>query len=259
MSTEITQKQTPEERELARKRSQLAALEARLAERELELATFKAELNVFESRYVRIVGIRYAELDDVEAQIAEAQARLNPDEKEAQKRSAQARARAEESAQASQFAEEASSKKRFRPSEKLKRLYREVAKAIHPDLATDEKERVRREKLMAEANRAYEEGDEARLEEILREWESSPEAVKGEGTGVELVRIVRKIAQVEQRMHDIEKEIVQLKQSELYQLKRKVEEAEEAGRDLLAEMAAKLDEQIADARRRLANTTQMSS
>ena len=49
----------------------------------------------------------------------------------------------------------------------LKKLYREIAKRIHPDLATDEKDRARRHKLMAEANRAYEDGDEARIVQLL--------------------------------------------------------------------------------------------
>ena len=134
----------------------------------------------------------------------------------------------------------------------LKKLYREIAKAIHPDLATDEEERIRRQQLMAEADRAYEEGDEKRLRAILREWESSPESVKGEGPGAELVRVIRKIAQVEERLSTIEIEITQLKESDLYKLKIKVEEAEKERHDLLSEMAGQIDKQVADARNRLA-------
>jgi len=37
----------------------------------------------------------------------------------------------------------------FEPSQNLKQLYREVAKRIHPDLATDE-EAISRQRLMAE-------------------------------------------------------------------------------------------------------------
>jgi len=90
------------------------------------------------------------------------------------------------------------------------------------------------------------------LEAILREWESSPESVKGEGTGTDLVRAIRKIAQVEERLRAIEVEINQLKKSDLYKLKAKAEEAEKEGRDLLADMAKQLDEQNADALKRLA-------
>jgi hypothetical protein len=78
MGTGITRKQTPEEKELNKKVSELAALESELAQRELDLATLQAELRAFENRYLRIVGVRYTELDEIEAQIAETQARLNP-------------------------------------------------------------------------------------------------------------------------------------------------------------------------------------
>jgi hypothetical protein len=100
MSTYLTRKQTPEERELEGKRARLAALEAELVQRELELATLRAELATFELRYLRTVGVLYAELDEIEAQIAEAQACLNPTDPSAQEHAEQARAQAQESAQA---------------------------------------------------------------------------------------------------------------------------------------------------------------
>jgi len=146
--------------------------------------------------------------------IVEAEARLRPKNNKIQEQAAQAR----ESAQATGMAQEPREEK-FEPSENLKKLYRDVAKRIHPDLAIDEKERARRQQLMADANCAYEEGDEAKLWAILAEWESSPEAFEGEGTAEELIRVIRKIAQVEKRLRVIETEIAQLEKSELYQLK----------------------------------------
>jgi DnaJ-domain-containing protein 1 len=126
-----------------------------------------------------------------------------------------------------------------------------VAKCIHPDLATDENDRTRRQHLMAEANQVYEDGDEARLREILREWESSPEVVKGDGIGAELVRTIRKIAQIRERLLRIEAEIEELKRSELHQLKMEMDKGVVEGRDLLEEMKSRLDEQIVAARSRL--------
>jgi len=253
MSIDLIRTQTPEDKELARKLAELTILEGELAQRELDVATLQAELHAFERRYLRIVGIRYAELNEIDAQIAEALAEVSPKSSEEQERASQARAQANESAQASKIAQEVGRRDKFTPSDALKKLYREVAKCIHPDLATDENDRVRRQHFMAEANQAYEAGNEARLREILREWGNSPEAVKGDGVGTELIRVIRKIAQIERRLQAIESIIAQLLSSDLFRLKVEVERAEAEGRDLLAEMASRLDQQIADARRHLAS------
>ena len=170
MIAEIKQRKTPEEEELNKKLAELGELESDLAEQELELATIHGELRAFEIRYLRIIGTRYAELDEIGAQIAELQARLKPKDKDSQERASQARVKAQESAQAFDVEQEPLKQERFTPSESLKKLYREVAKSVHPDLANDEEERVRRQRFMAEANKAYEEGDEVRLESILRKW-----------------------------------------------------------------------------------------
>ncbi len=61
----------PEDRELEAKRSELAALEANLAERELQLTSLRVELSSFERKYLAEVGARYAELDELKAQLAE--------------------------------------------------------------------------------------------------------------------------------------------------------------------------------------------
>jgi hypothetical protein len=251
MITDIKHRKTPEQEEFDKKITELNGLESELTQCELDLATLHGELRAFEIRYLRIIGIRYAELDKIEAQLAETQARLKPKDKNSQKYAEQARTKAQESAQTAEGVQEPIRQDRFTPSESLKKLYREVAKSVHPDLANDEKERNRRQRLMAEANRAYEEGDEPRLEAILREWETNPDFVKGEGVGADLVRVIRKIAQVQERLHVIDTEIVQLKQSDLYQLKIKVEEIESKGRDLLKEMASQLKEQIAFAKQSL--------
>jgi DnaJ-class molecular chaperone len=130
----------------------------------------------------------------------------------------------------------------------LKSLYREVAKRIHPDLSSDPEDRMKRQQLMAEANEAYQMGDFARLKRILEEYESSPEAVPGEGVGAELVRVIRKITQVRRRLSEIEQEIQKLTASDLAKLKVKTEESARRGRDLLMEMAEQVDRQIAAAR-----------
>jgi hypothetical protein len=139
-----------------------------------------------------------------------------------------------------------------KPNEDLKKLFREVAKRIHPDLATNDLDRARRETLMAEANLAYENGDEAKLRGILTDWDASPDTVEGEGVGVELVRLIRKIAQVHRRLAEIDTEIAQLSVTDLYHLRTKASEAENQGRDLLSEMASQVEKEIDAAKERLA-------
>jgi hypothetical protein len=261
MSTEVVRQVLPEEWELKRKEIELANYETTLAQRELELVTFNAELHLFRARYLKILGGLYSRLDDLEAKIAEKQARLNPKNREIRKKATEARAQAEESAKEAQSARQNSrnstteTQYNFKPTENLKKLYREVAKRIHPDLASDEKQRVRHQQLMAEANRAYEDGDEVRLRAILHQWESSPESVPGDEFGARLVRVIRKIAQVKARLRAIDIEFVKLKESSLYQLKTKVEESENKGRDLLAEMAVFMSQKIIEAERRLQNVS----
>ena len=71
MKAQIVRRLSPEEEELARKREELALLQAELAERELFLTNLRAELSAFEGQYLRQVGTLYAELDEWNARIAE--------------------------------------------------------------------------------------------------------------------------------------------------------------------------------------------
>ena len=147
----------PEDRELETKRGELAALEANLAERELQLASLRAELSSFERKYLAEVGSRYAELDELKAQLAERLAAEHPGDLRLQESARQARARADET-RTTAATDGEREHKIFSPTPELKRLYREVAKRIHPDLTSDDADRVKRQELMAEANRAYELG-----------------------------------------------------------------------------------------------------
>lgn len=104
---------------------------------------------------------------------------------------------------------------------------------------------------MAEVNRAYQDGDEEQLQRIFQEWESSPESVIGEGIGNELIRIIRKITQIKERLRIIEKQIDALGRSDLNQLRIKANAAQNEGRDLLREMAKRLDKEIWDVKKEL--------
>jgi len=124
-------------------------------------------------------------------------------------------------------------------------MYREAAKCIHPDFAKDSIDLERRTRFMSEANRAYEAGDAEALRRILDEYEDGADAVEGEGIGAELIRIIRQISQAKTRVSAIEHELATLRQSEIALLKKQADESKQVGRDLLAELATAVREQIA--------------
>jgi hypothetical protein len=69
---------------------------------------------------------------------------------------------------------------------------------------------------------------------------------------VELVRVIRRISQMRSRLAEMEAELQELLRSDLFQLKSRLDEAQQVGRDVLQEMVAKVDEQIEQAQQRLA-------
>ena len=84
MSSKIHIRPRPEEEELRLKSLELEDLEKDLIDKELELTGLRAELAAFERLYLKAVGVLYAELDEIEARIAELNARRNPSNSDAQ-------------------------------------------------------------------------------------------------------------------------------------------------------------------------------
>ncbi len=243
----------PEELELEKKRKALKRLKERLVVQEEEMTELHAELEQFEAQYTMEVGRLYAELDEVEARIAEEEVKLNPEDEEIKKRAEEARKRAEESAEAAEEENWQACTHKWNPSPEAKKAYHNLAKIIHPDLAFDEEERTRRHNLMAELNDAYTEGDQNKLNKLVEEYRDSPELVKGDSIGDELIRAIRQVYQVKRRLRELRAEKLQLELSELYILRDKVRNEQIEGRNLLKQMAERTRTQIKKAERRLNN------
>ncbi len=245
---------SPEERELESKKAILAELEEDLAGCELEYATLAAELLAFQRIYVEAVGELIAELDELEAQIAEVRARRQPKDEASEHNAEAARNRAAESARAYNEESKASlPKSEFIPTEDLQRLFRNVAKKIHPDLASNDADHAIREEMMKRANEAYQNSDVEKLRSILEEYEARPESVEGDDIGAKLVRVIRKIDLVNRRIVEIRNETKKLMGSELFILKKKFSDAKSENRNLLSEMATYLQRKIRLAKTELKN------
>lgn len=252
MSNSVIPTKKPEDEELERKLAELESLQLKLVHKELELSTLQAELHSFELQYLKIVGVKIAKLDDIIAQIAEVFAKIQGNDEVASNEAKQSRAQANASAESVKEAQVIQELQiDFSSSENLKSLFREIAKRIHPDFSADENDRIRRTKLMAEVNEAYQAGDERKLRQILREWEDSPESVIGNDIGAKLIRTIRQLANIQERISNLEVEIKLLTETSIYQLKTKVESMDKEVNVALEEMASSLDEQINEQQKRL--------
>ena len=242
---------SPEEKELNKKRAALDRLKDRLATREEEMTDLRAELEQFEAKYTMEVGRLYAELDDIEARIAEEEVRIHPVDDEIRLRAEEARRRAEESAVHAEVEDWENCSFKWQPTIEAKKAYHKLARLIHPDLALDREERERRHDLMAKLNDAYAAGDQVLLNKLVEDHRDSPDLVKGDSIADELVRAIRQISQVKNRLKELKDEHVKIEVSELFILQNKVRSEMLEGRNLLQQMAARTKTQIVKAQRKL--------
>jgi hypothetical protein len=220
-------------------RTRVIELEGVLDERRAESSRVKSDLDAFEINYRKRVGTLHEKLDQLELAIAEAE--LGEISKRLPSGAGSSNDRA---------AAQPSAAPRL-TSDAVRALFRDVAKAIHPDLAGDESTRERRHALMVEANRAYASGDEEQLRFILQAWERSPEAVPGSDPEAMRLRLVRRIAQIEEEMEVLARDLADLKDSPLGKLKAMVDEAAANGKDLVRDMIGRLKRDILVATNRL--------
>ncbi len=233
-ASDLVLNQLSEEQALRERREELSELESRLSEGEAELANLQSSLRAFEGRYLSAVGERYDELAEIEKEIAKSQGLEIDDEEPI--------SLADDEVGCGQ--------NRFH-SDKLKKLYREVARKFHPDLSSCPQERQHRHQLMVEINRAYETGAEDRLQELLEAGEGLESVEVGGSMSAEMILLVRRITEAKRRLAGIESEIEEITASETHKLKLRVENAEAMGVDLFADLIGQVDRQIKKARNRL--------
>ncbi|MEN8649698.1 J domain-containing protein [Streptomyces sp. 21So2-11] len=180
------------ERPEARLEKAVRAAEQALIEFEIAVETFRVEVENFSRLHHEKLGPMYARLDELDAQLAEARAGLSGDPEDLRKAD-ELRALVmpmpgvEElfhdwmdsdglspEASAMLTGQAVQPPKRVRPSEEARKLYRELARKAHPDLAQDEPERERRDEFITRVNAAYGRGDVAQLKQLAAEWAAGP-------------------------------------------------------------------------------------
>jgi len=228
----------PDDHDIDSLRLRLSEIEALLGQRATEIDRARTDLAAFRIRYRRDVGLLHEELEDLERAIAEAElGELSKLTVDTDPPVSPAVSRVEPPSRYT--------------SDAVRRLFRDVAKTIHPDLARDDVTRDRRHALMVEANRAYALGDEERLRSILDAWHRSPEAVEGRDPDATRARLARRIAELQDQLNACTGELAAMQETPLWKLKVMVDAASARGKDLVADMARRLKRDIVAARNRL--------
>jgi hypothetical protein len=216
---------------------EISNLETLLVERRAELVSLQQELREFKSLYTQTVGAPLAELSEVERAIREVEARLFDIEMESETEGA-------DDSNAAEQAQSASGKTA------LRKLFWSVARLFHPDHAADEKEAERRHAVMAEASRAYQEGDVESLNTLLGD-EQLQFFCTAQGADEVEEDATARLLRLKGELLTVEYGIKRIRQDGLYRLKLKVDEDARMGRDALSLMAENINRQITKARRRL--------
>lgn len=236
--TTLVRSGQPHDQDIDRLRARVAELEATLAVRSGEVNRIKADVTAFRVTYRQRVGRLHEELDELEQAIAEAELGILSE-------------RVSDKAPDDPALPLREVPPRSLTSDAVRKLFRDVAKVIHPDLAQNAAARDRRHQLMIEANRAYALGDEERLRSILQSWENGPDAVSGSDRDAMRLRLERRAAQVEEQLTMIAGELADMKESSLWKLKAMVDDEAARGKDLITDMIRRLNRDILAARNRL--------
>jgi len=215
-------------------------LESLLAGRRAELSALQEEFREFKARYAQTVGAGLAELAEVEREIRRAEARLLGADEEA--------GGAEE--EASGFYEPQPAALKGKAG--LRKLFWSVARLFHPDHAADEREARRRHAIMAEASRAYRDGDAESLHTLLGDAQLQFYCASASRED-ERDDLAARLLNLKEELRTVEFAVKRVRQDRLYQLMLSAAEESRHGRDALAQMAEAVSRKITKARNRLAH------
>ena len=240
---------TPAEAALHDQRRALTRARLTLDERECALDARRTHLHNFEARYIRQVGVLYRQLDEWEERIAELKvAHESPEETARLLLEAELRKLASPEPEPEPKPEPLTADQQA-AHESLKKLFRELARLIHPDHAYDLADERRRTRLMAQANDAFRRDDPATLRRLLHGYDPQHTPTNREQLAAELARVTTQLQQVQADIALVQTTLEELNNSEMSQLEQAVIAHALEGRDLLAEMAARVKGRLGTAMR----------
>lgn len=246
----------PEEQRLE---EQIAQTEARWVDAEVEVETLRVELDNFALVHHQRLGPMYVRLDELDALIAEATAARTGDPEDI-RRAFEARNVVEPMPDLEAFFAEADAAargesdggaegegpeqpvipqapQRIRPDKEAQRLYRDLARRAHPDLAQDPAEQELRGAFIARVNEAYARGDVLALAALAEEWagETGDSGAPAGGTPERLAWLRQRLDWLTARLRRIEETRAELVDSPMGQLLMLLPDDPDALLEVLAE------------------------
>ena len=218
---------------------EIARLEGLLAERKRELKDEQAVLRAFKERYARVVGRKYAELAAVERAIKKTETQLFdlPEE---------------DAPETAPPFDESALGETSQGKNSLRKMFWKVAQLFHPDHAANDAEAQRRNSIMAQASRAYQEGDADKLAEFLGDEDLKFFCATANPAEEGQLNPAEYILELKDELRTIAYGLKRVRQDALHSVRLKTQNALEQGRDELLETASRLERRIVKARNRLA-------
>jgi DNA repair exonuclease SbcCD ATPase subunit len=241
---------------MAHLRQQIAQAEAELVEREAELVDLRVELHAFRLEYDTRVGRTLEEIQTLKAEIERRRQRISqyriwgpqgppqanyvPVEEQYRRTWQQPPQPRPPPAKPVDEAIEA----------QVKRLYRQLCLRFHPDLAQDAAEKTWRTEMMTAINAAYAARSLVELQALVKQADR-PAETEPDTDEQRLAALQDRLRQIERRLEEVEREIDTLMHGPGVALSLEAKFAQRQGRDLLAEMAADAEEELAQKRAEL--------
>lgn len=231
-------------------RAQINQTEQEIAVAELELAQLNGELAEFEAEFDRRVGPALQELTELEVEVSHYLQRIK--QMRAEKRFGEGYQPVED-----QFDAKWNRSRQPSPSVpppapppltavRLKKVYRELARRYHPDLAIDEADRAARTAVMTAVIEAYQAQDLAALLAIAHPTETNKAtAVVPPPAVVAAPGLEQQLKEAQDRLRHLQTRLQNFHHQPLVELSLESRLAARDGRDLLAEMVQNIVQKVA--------------
>jgi ribosomal 50S subunit-associated protein YjgA (DUF615 family) len=240
--------------------TEVQALREQLAQLDQEHADLVVELSEFETLYTSRVGPLQAKLEEAQLHIAEYKLRIEllqwrgstlaPSQLEAEVeyRLRDQRRHAHTAYEQAEAAQRAAATNPIDPAANLdlKQIYRELAKRTHPDLAADDIDRAAREKQMKTINALYATRDVEALRAVLRQLGVEDERQR-ESPQERMTRLAQERDRLVAAIRRMKSNIAELNQSAMMSLKLDYALSRSRRRDVLGDVAAKVQVQLSEA------------